>query len=104
MVPSTMRFETSSRSAIAASAAGSSTIEEPPHDLVGVDTVRLGLEVDEDAVAQHRQRDGADVVEVDDGAPLEERPRLAAEQQRLAGARTGAPAHPLAHELRRFLA
>src|SRR5689334_18739260 len=105
MVPSTMRFETSSRSAIAASASSWRDMRQQlSDDFVGVDAVGLGLEVDEDAVAQHRKRDGGDVGEGDDGAAFEQSARFGAEQQRLAGARAGAPAHPLPDELGGFLA
>ena len=42
---------------------GRDGFEQPRDDLIGVDAVGLGLEVQQDAMAQHRQRDGADVVE-----------------------------------------
>src|SRR5690349_18270076 len=106
MVPSTMRLETSSRSAMAASAPGSRLPDmgqQAPDDFVRVDAVGFRLEVHQDAVAQHRQRHGANVLEVDYGPPLEQRASLAAEEKRLAGAWARAPAHPLADEIRRFL-
>ena len=36
-------------------------VEQPRHPLFGVDAVGFGLEVDEDAVAQDRRRDRANV-------------------------------------------
>ena len=77
-MPSTVTRATSSRSPIArehrgveqsvacgvaadddASASGRDRLEQPADDLIGVDAVGLGLEVQQDAVAQHRQRDRA---------------------------------------------
>src|SRR5687768_5196437 len=43
----------------------------------------LRLEVEQDAMAQHGQREGTHVVERDVGAPLEQRARLAPEDERL---------------------
>ncbi len=48
-------------------------VEQARDDLIRVDAVGLGLKVDEDAVPQHRQRDGANIFERDDAAALEER-------------------------------
>src|SRR6185369_14746550 len=76
-----------------------SPLQQTPDDLVGLDAVRFRLEVDEHAMAKHGERDGADVLEIHDGAPFEQRAGFAAEQERLPRARTRTPAHPLAHEL-----
>ena len=76
---------------------GQYRFEQACDDLIGVDAVGLGLKVQQDAMPQHRQRDRADVVGRRDAAAVEQRARLRAEHQRLAGARPGAPLHPLPH-------
>ncbi len=55
------------------------------------------------AYLMNRQRDGANVVERDRRPAVQDRARLAGQQQRLAGARAGAPTYPLAHEVERAL-
>jgi hypothetical protein len=55
------------------------------------------VEIGEDAVAEHRVRQRADVVEADVIAPVHQRPRLAAQHQVLGGANARAECHPLAH-------
>jgi len=53
-------------------------------------------------VPQHRQGEGADVLAGDVVASLQEGPRLAGQDQRLAGARAGAPLDLAADHLRRL--
>ena len=65
-MPSTTMRAASSRSAIARErrrdrarsvmATAGTAVEQPRDDLVGVDAVGFRLEVEQDAVAQHRQR------------------------------------------------
>src|SRR5689334_2988919 len=59
---------------------------------VGADPLHLGLQVQDDAVAQSRVGDLADVVEADVGAALGQRPDLAGQDERLGAARAGAVA------------
>ena len=64
------------------------------------DAFGLGVEVGDDAVPQDGERDRADVVADDVGAAVQDGARLAAEDEVLARARAGAPAHPLLDERR----
>src|SRR3954469_13983726 len=50
--------------------------EQPRDERVGGDLLRLRLEVEQDAVTQHGQREGAHVVEGDVSAALEQCARL----------------------------
>src|SRR6185312_1400778 len=106
--PSTTIRATSSRSAMPASTSGGQgasvgirasgdrdRLEQPRDDLIGVDAVGFRLEVEQDPVAQHRRRYGAHVLGRRGAPPFEQRARLGAEHERLAGAWTGAPLHPL---------
>ena len=72
-------------------------LEKPSDNLLGIDAVRLGLKIQQHTVAQHRQSHRADILRRRDAAAIEQRTRLGAEHQRLAGARAGAPFHPLPH-------
>src|SRR6188474_3433907 len=51
--------------------------------MVGRDPFRLRLEVEQHAVAEHRWREGPDIVEADVGAALQQGPGLPAQHQRL---------------------
>src|SRR3954467_5532274 len=70
-------------------------LEQPRDDLIGVDAVGLRLEIEQDSVAQDRRRHRADVLRRRGAPPFEQRARLGPEHERLAGARTGAPFHPV---------
>src|SRR4029078_6003749 len=61
------------------------------HDRVALDALGLGVEVGDDAVPQHRQRDLADVLRAHVIAALEQCTRFAGEDEVLAGARPSAP-------------
>jgi hypothetical protein len=71
--------------------------EEPVRHLVGAHAFGLRPEVDENAVAEDRRRYMPDVLERDRESPSQECARLAAEDQRLARARSRTPAHEFAH-------
>ena len=75
--------------------AGRSTIA------IGRHAFRLRVEVRDDAVAQHRVRQRADVVEADVIAAARQRARLAAEHEVLRRADAGAERHPLLDEVLR---
>ena len=64
-----------------------------------VTAFRLRVEVGDDAVAQHRVRQGPDVVEAHVVAAAGERPRLAAEHEILRRAHAGAEGDELLHEV-----
>ena len=66
---------------------------------VGRHAFRLRVEVGDDAVAQHRVRQRADVLEADVIAAAGQRARLAAEHQVLRRADAGAERHPLLDEV-----
>ena len=78
-----MSRATSSRSSIAATTAGSSgasdiydagtAVEQLPDHLIGRDAVGLRLKVHQHAMAQHRQRDGAHIVERRHAAAVDQR-------------------------------
>ena len=55
-----------------------------------------------DAMAEHRRRDGGDILGRDVELPVEDRAGLAGQHQIDARARTRAPAHPLADEVGRL--
>ena len=76
-------------------------LEQPIGDLIGRHAFRLRVEVGDDAVAQHRVRQRADVVEAHVVAAARERARLAAEHEVLRRADAGAERDPLLHEVRR---
>src|SRR4051794_41943452 len=118
MKPSTTVLASSARSEIRASSAGSrkeagaaGTSERGARGRNGGDQLsdqrlrgdllRLRLEVEQDAMAQHREREGAHVVVRDMGAPLQQRARLGAEDERLRGAHARAVRHPILDEARR---
>src|SRR5689334_22651063 len=56
-------------------------LQEPIDDVVARDAFGLRVEVGDDAVAEHRMRQGAHVLEAHVVAAARERPRLAAEDQ-----------------------
>ena len=76
--------------------------EQARDDRFRVDPFGFGLEVHEQAMAQHRRRHRVNVVQRHRWATMQYGSRLAREQQRLPGARSSSPAHPLTHELRRL--
>ena len=79
---------------------GSGTASQQPiDDRVGRHAFRLRVEVGDDAVAQHRVRQRADVLEAHVIAAARQRPRLAAEHQILRRAHAGAERHPLLDEV-----
>src|SRR6188768_2466595 len=103
MKPSTTVLASSARSEIRASSAGSrkeagavGTSEcgarrgnggdELGDQRLRRDSLRLRLEVEQDAMPQHGQREGAHVVVGDVGTSLQQRARLGAEDERLRGA------------------
>ena len=77
-------------------------LDELVDDVVGLDALRLGVEVRDDAVAQHGVRHGPDVVARDVIPAPENGPGLSAQDEVLAGARPGAPRHPFLDELGRL--
>src|SRR5687768_9980457 len=74
-------------------------LEHVGDDLVRVDARRLALEVEQDAVAQRRRGDPADVVDRHRVAPLEERADLGAQDDGLHAARRAAVADELLHHV-----
>src|SRR5436853_197711 len=74
-------------------------LEQLLDNLVAVDAFGFGVEVGDDAVAQRGQRDGRDVFGRDVVAALQHGTGFAAEDQILAGARAGSPAHIVLYEL-----
>src|SRR5262245_33517072 len=76
-------------------------LQEPLDDGVRGDAFAGGGEVGQDAVAQHREGQGLDVLALDVAAAVEQGASLAAQDQVLDGTRAGAPRQPVAHELRR---
>ena len=71
-------------------------------DLIRRHLLRLGVEVHQHAMAQHRLGQRADVLEAHVVAAVHERARLAAEDEMLRRARAGAVRHPLLDEVRRL--
>src|SRR5688572_18245306 len=74
-------------------------LEQPIDDGVGRHAFGLRVEVRDDAVAEDRVRECADVLEAHVIAAARERPRLAAEHEVLRGAHAGAERHPLRDEV-----
>src|SRR5215204_6246424 len=118
MKPSTTVLASSARSDIRASNAGSrkeagaagtsergarrgSCGDELSDQCLGGDRLRLRKKIEQDAMAEDGQGERAHIVERDVGAPLEQRARLGAEDQRLRSADAGAVRHPLLDEARR---
>src|SRR5436190_23728506 len=118
MKPSTTVLASSARSEIRASSAGSrkeagavGTSDRGARcgdggDQLGDqrlrrDLLRLRLEVEQDAMPHHGQREGAHVVERDVGTTLQQRARLGAEDERLRGANAGPVRYPIPDEARR---
>src|SRR5262245_45129087 len=66
---------------------------------VGCDAFGIRLEVEDDPVAQGRQRDLTDVLKGDIEPPLQDRADLGAQHQRLEATRAGAVAHVPSHGL-----
>ena len=65
-------------------------------DVVGAALLGFGGERQQQAMAQHRRGECDDVLARRGAAAVQQRARLRGQHQRLAGARTGAPAHPFA--------
>ena len=65
--------------------------------VVGALLLGFGGERQQQAVAHHRRGQRGDVLARRGQAAVQQRARLGRQHQRLAGARTGAPAHPFAH-------
>src|SRR4051812_11029626 len=110
IAPSTSRLDRSVRSETRAMASGSEYLgdggiggslpdrdvaQEPLDDRVARFAGGLGVVVDDDPVAEDRTGDGPDVLDGDAGSPRERGARLGGEDQRLPGARPGAPGDPL---------
>src|SRR5690242_6233544 len=68
-------------------------------DPIGADPLHLGLQVQDDPVAEGGVGDLADVVVTDAGAALEQRPDLAGQDERLGAARAGAVADVVVGDL-----
>src|SRR4051812_4318531 len=77
---------------------GGSAGDQSVDDLVGADSVALGGEIDDQAVTQHRLRERLNVIRRDVGAPSQQRPGLAAQNQKLHRPRAGAPADLVVHK------
>src|SRR3954471_11199894 len=73
-------------------------LEQPIDDRVGVDALRLGVEVRHDAVAEDWFGERLDVLDRHVIAPMHQRACLRAAHQRLGSAQAGAPLHPLVDE------
>jgi hypothetical protein len=69
-------------------------LDQTVDDDVAGEVVRLGGETADHAMAQHRLGQGGDVLAGDVEAAVQQGPRLAADDQLLAGARTGTPLQP----------
>ena len=70
----------------------------------GIDghAIGLGPIAEQNAMAQGRMDQGADIFGLDVEPSPQEGPSLRAQDQRLRGPETGTPAHPLVDELRRL--
>src|SRR5262245_25078831 len=79
---------------------GRHRLDQTTDDLIGVDAVRLGLEVQQHAMPQDRQRHRPDVVERRYGTAVEQRACFRAEHERLSGPRSRAPLHEFADDRR----
>jgi hypothetical protein len=77
-------------------------IDEPLDNVVGLQTLRLGVEVGDDSVPQHRIRDGSNVFNRDVIATMENGASLAGKHEILACARAGSPAHIITDKVRHF--
>ena len=71
-----------------------------PDHLIHVDPFRVGIEVREDAMPEHRVGHRAEVVGRHRIAAVEDRPGFGGQDDVLGGTRTGAPGEPVLHELR----
>src|SRR5437762_2821734 len=70
------------------------------NDLIGADTVALGGEVHDEAVPQDRPGQRLNIVGANVRPAAQERPRLAAQNQKLHGPRSGAPANLVVYKVR----
>ena len=70
-------------------------------DILDADAFGLGAVIQQDAVAQDRIGQRLDVLDRDVRAALQQRARLGAQHEELAGPRAGAPADPVVDEVRR---
>src|SRR5205823_484558 len=66
-------------------------LHQPSHDAVALHAFGFGVEVRDDPMTQHGQRDLADVLGADVIAALEQRAGLTGENEILTGARARAP-------------
>ena len=60
--------------------------EQPPQNFIRIDAVRFGVEIQQDAVAQHRDRQRENVFVRDVVAAVRQRPRLGGQHDELRGA------------------
>src|SRR5690606_5051375 len=90
------RVPSLARSLGSSSEPATSLSKEAVHDLVAVDALGLGREVQVDAVTEHRLGQGLDVLSFGGEAPVQRGARLGGEDEELRGARPGAPGDVLA--------
>jgi hypothetical protein len=72
-------------------------VQKHVDDVVGGDAVGVGVEVGDDAVAQHGVRDLLDILDARQRAPVHYGAHLGAQNEILSRARAGAPRHVLLH-------
>jgi hypothetical protein len=74
-------------------------LDQPLDDALRAHAFGLGIEVRDDAVPQDRVGQRLDVLDRDVEAPVHQRTGLGAEDQRVRGAKPGAPLHPFLDEV-----
>jgi hypothetical protein len=75
-------------------------LDQSLDDLIALHALGFGVEVGDDAMAEHGQCDLANVLSADVIPPLQQRPGFAGEDQILAGPWPRAPADVFVHEIR----
>ncbi len=75
--------------------------DEAADDVLDANALGFGAVIEKDAMAEDRDGQRFDVVAGDMGAAFEQGAGFAADDEGLAGARAGAPVHPVVHEVRR---
>src|SRR5208337_5487358 len=76
-------------------------LEDLVDDLIGADSLGVGVEVGEDAMAEHGAQDGTDVAGADGQAAVEDSAGFGGQNDVLGGTRSSTPGQPVLDEAQR---